>query len=333
MNKPKIGLVGYFGWGNFGDELFVRAHRQHLSDLVDLEVVHDILEAPYFSCEANDRLSSFDGFLIGGGDLVNPRALSTLYWREEYLRKPVFLHSIGCPSITIQQSASLTKLKRFFSSDSIKHINLRDTQSKAYFDKVIAPRCDTVASPDAVCALAIPTKRKSNTLTLGVVLRAHRSVDNPDYPEVRRAADEAKALGYTIKLIVAGNGRLGSNDFELTKAFAKEDEEILFSENLDDICSAIGSCSLLLSMKFHVVVVGALYGVPAIQLSSTQKNSNLFNYLQRPDLRRNHLDHSLWRAIPPIPAPIHSILSRRLKRDAAVGYDNLVAAIRQTYSL
>lgn len=49
MKKKKIGLVGYFGFGNFGDELFMDVHKQFLADDYELEVVHDLTEAPYFS--------------------------------------------------------------------------------------------------------------------------------------------------------------------------------------------------------------------------------------------------------------------------------------------
>jgi polysaccharide pyruvyl transferase WcaK-like protein len=333
MTKPKVGLVGYFGWGNFGDELFIKAHRQHLTDLVELQVVHDMLEAPYFSREALDRISSFDGFLIGGGDLVNPRAFSTLYWREEYLRKPVFVHSIGCPSLQIQQSPSILKFRTFFGSPSIKHVNLRDIESKNYFDSVIRSACETTHCPDAVFALNMPASSKPQDRVLGVVLRQHKSLEDDTYPDVRHAIHEAKSLGYKVRLIVAATGTLGSADYELTKSFAREDETIVYCEDLDDICAAIGSCSLVLSMKFHVVVVGALYGVPVIQLSSTQKNSNLFRLMQRPDLRRNHVDNNLWRAIPPTPAPIHTVLIQRLKRSAYAGYEQLRASISATFSV
>lgn len=333
MNKPRIGLVGYFGWGNFGDELFVKAHRQHLGDLVDLEVVHDLLKAPYFSTQALDRLSSFDGFLIGGGDLVNPRAFSTLYWRDEYLKKPVFVHSIGCPALKIRQSPSLVQFRSFFGSSSIKHVNLRDIESKNYFDAIIGSSCDSSHCPDAVFALDMPPRNSPKEQVLGVVLRQHRSLEDQTYPEVRRALHEAKSLGYKIQLIVGATGALGAADYELTRAFAEDDESIIYYENLEDICTAIGSCSLILSMKFHVVVVGALYGVSVIQLSSTQKNTNLFRLMQRPDLRRNHVDSGLWRAIPPIPIPIHSVLIKRLKSSASAGYERLRTSISATFSV
>lgn len=323
MQKPKIGLVGYFGWGNFGDELFMEAHKQFLSKGYDLEVVHDQLEQPYFSDSALENLKSYDGFLIGGGDLVNPNAVSQLYWRREYLEKPVFVHGIGCPNLKIKQSRALNYFHDFFSSDSVKHICLRDVESKNYFDLAVKPKIETVTYPDAVFAMDVPTVKKDpKEKILGVVLRSHKSLVG-EYEQVRKAVDEAKALGYCVRIIVAAFGNLGEGDLAISKDFASSDEELVYSNDLMELCYALGQCTLVLSMKFHALVVGSMYGVPVIQLSSTQKNRNLFRYLQRPDLLGNYHDEFLFRKIPPVPAPIHSLMVRKLKRDATQGYASL----------
>jgi polysaccharide pyruvyl transferase WcaK-like protein len=137
MKKINIGLVGYFGWGNFGDELFLEAHREFLSERFNLEVVHDQLVQPYFTGAALKRLNTYDGFLIGGGDLINPNAISSLYWRKEYLEKPVFIHGVGCPNLKVKKSNALSYYSEFFSSESVKYICLRDIESKTYFDTAI----------------------------------------------------------------------------------------------------------------------------------------------------------------------------------------------------
>lgn len=331
MLKPKIGLVGYFGWGNFGDELFMQAHEQFLSDKYDLEVVHDLLEEPYFSDTALENLKSYDGFLIGGGDLVNPNAVSSLYWRKEYLEKPVFVHGIGCPNLKVKQSRALNYFHEFFSSDSVKHICLRDIESKNYFDTAIKPKIETVTYPDAVFAMDVPVvKRDHKVKILGVVLRSHSSLVG-EYEQVRKAVDEAKVLGYRIRIIVAAFGKLGEGDLAVSEQFSAENEEIVYSNDLMELCKSLGECSLVLSMKFHALVVGSMYSVPVIQLSSTQKNRNLFRYMQRPDLLGNYHDTELYRRVPPIPAPIHSLLVRKLKRDAGQGYLSLISSMHDVF--
>ncbi|WP_193085948.1 polysaccharide pyruvyl transferase family protein [Halomonas sp. FME65] len=331
MKRPKIGLVGYFGWGNFGDELFMEAHKQFLAKDYDLEVVHDKLEQPYFSDSALEKLKSYDGFLIGGGDLVNPNAVSELYWRKEYLEKPIFVHGIGCPNLKVKQSRALNYFHEFFSSESVKHVCLRDVESKKYFDSSVKPKLETVTYPDAVFAMDIPPVNKDpKEKVLGVVLRSHKSLVG-EYEQVRKAVDEAKALGYRIRIIVAAFGKLGEGDLAVSKEFSSGGEEVFYSTDLMELCKALGECSLILSMKFHALVVGSMYSVPVIQLSSTQKNRNLFRYMQRPDLLGNYQDADLHRKIPPVPAPIHSLLVKKLKRDAVFGYDSLLASMNECF--
>ncbi|MCE3026008.1 polysaccharide pyruvyl transferase family protein [Salinicola sp. DM10] len=333
MRKPKIGLVGYFGWGNYGDELFMRVHNQFLSERYDLEVVHDSLDEPYFSTSAIEGLKDFDGFLIGGGDLVNPNAVSSLYWRNEYLEKPVFVHGIGCPNLKVKQSKALSFFHGFFSHPSVKHICLRDVESKQYFDSVINPAVETVTYPDSVFAMNIPTvSRKISDKVLGVVLRSHKSLVG-EYEQVRKAVDEAKSLGYRVRIIVAAFGKLGEGDLAVSNEFSRDDEEVFYSDDLMELSKALGECSLVLSMKFHALVVGTMYGVPVIQMSSTQKNRNLFRYLQRPDLLGNYHDEDLFRKVPPVPAPIHSLLVRKLRRDSEHGYHSLLDSMNKVFGL
>jgi polysaccharide pyruvyl transferase WcaK-like protein len=45
----KIGLIGFFGWGNFGDELFLEVYKEYLGNDFDIEVIHDMDKKPYFS--------------------------------------------------------------------------------------------------------------------------------------------------------------------------------------------------------------------------------------------------------------------------------------------
>ena len=93
----QLGLVGYYGFGNYGDELFREVFEASFpGDRV--EVLHDSPRAPWFSEGVAPAVSRVDRVIIGGGDLVIPWARSELYWRREYLEKPVHIAGVGVPT-------------------------------------------------------------------------------------------------------------------------------------------------------------------------------------------------------------------------------------------
>lgn len=63
-----IAASGYYGMGNFGDDLFLHTLRQ---------VFHDHHVYPW-----NSRLDprQTDAFIIGGGDLITPYSFSPYYF-------------------------------------------------------------------------------------------------------------------------------------------------------------------------------------------------------------------------------------------------------------
>jgi polysaccharide pyruvyl transferase WcaK-like protein len=286
-----------------------------------------MLEAPYLSEKRLSELDKFDAFLIGGGDLVNPRAVSDLYWRKEYLKKPTFVFGIGCPDIKTKESKAINYFREFFNHENLIYTCLRDKESMNYFNQVIKPRVPAITFPDAVCAMDLPKKVDSEDKILGVTLRSHRSVVG-EYEQVRKAVNTAKEMGYTIKHVVMASGVLGEGDLEVTKRFAEQGEEIIYSDDLNELCEQISTCSMMLSMKFHGLIVAAMYGIPTLQMSSTQKNRNFFRYIQRPELIGNYQDENLYQKVPHYPVSIHSLLRTKLKRDARAGYASLKGAMK-----
>ncbi len=73
----KIGIVGYFGYNNLGDEWFVWTWRNLFKEHAEVYVIHPL-----------ERIDYLDGIIIGGGDLVLPTQINNNYFRDELYEKP-----------------------------------------------------------------------------------------------------------------------------------------------------------------------------------------------------------------------------------------------------
>ena len=322
MKKPRIGLVGFFGWGNFGDELFLLAHRTFLSPACDVSAVNDLTVAPYFSRPIDEVVQEYDGFVIGGGDLIIPWQISQLYFRMEYLRKPVYVVGVGVPTWKEGTDKALKYYRKFFQSPSVKMIIARDRESAKWIRKNIAPSSPVRYFPDLVCALDLPPAAPAPTPTFGLVLR-HRKGGEDDLSRVRALCDRARSMGYAIRHIVLGTGDVGKVDSAVANRFRREDEPVILSDDLNTLCEAIGSCHAIASMKFHGTVVATMYGVPSITLSSTDKNRNFLRIIERMDLSSAFSARDLPDRLPRYPAPISSIVRNHLKEEAGRAYEKL----------
>ena len=322
-----IGAVGYFGWGNFGDELFLNAHARALSDRFQVQPVHDLLHEPYFSRPVAEMVGGFDGFLIGGGDLLNPLRVSTLYWRREYLRKPVFVYGIGVPDEPFRREPVLDVYREFLHHDNCKLVVARDVESYEWIRDNLGLDSKLAWYPDPVCALDLPDPDgKATGKILGVVMREHRSLEE-DLSSVRRMVDEAKEKGYSIRHLVLANKGLGQADLKRARMIAKPDEEIHHSEDLHEMCRQISACSMIATIKFHGLVVATMYGVPAVAMSDTAKNRNFLRRIEREEMLCKYTDPQLDERIPHHPARIHSSVTLGLRHQAREGYALLRRAV------
>jgi polysaccharide pyruvyl transferase WcaK-like protein len=315
---PRVGLVGFYGPGNYGDELFLDVFRQHLGPAIDLRVIFDASTRPYFHRPVREAVREHDALVIGGGDLLVPWGLGDRYWLPDYLRRPVHIVGVGVPTWRPAKPAVVERLGRFVSHRSVRSIVARDEESAAWIRDHLRPRVDVETAADLVFALDLPpVDRPTDQPVLGINVRWREGGD--DYRALRALADRGRDLGYRLRTIVLSTGRVRALD---ERAFAElaidgPDVERVASDDLETLTRAIGECSMLASHKFHGTVVATAYGVPAISMSTTDKNRNLLRRLGRPELVCAFDDPVLPERLTRDPAPPDPAV-RAGMRDAAL---------------
>jgi polysaccharide pyruvyl transferase WcaK-like protein len=282
--RPSVGLVGFYGPGNYGDELFREVFQGHLAAVLDVDVLFDSPTRPYFQRPVRDAVRAHDAVVIGGGDLLVPWGLGDRYWLPDYLRRPVHIVGIGVPTWRPAKPAVVEQLGQFVRHRNVRSIVARDEESAGWIRDNLRPRVDVETAADLVFALDLPSvDRPSDPPILGITVRWRDG--NDDYAAVRAMAARGRDLGYRLRTIVLSIGDVRALDERAFEALAIDgpDVERVASDDLAVLTRSIGECTMLASHKFHGTVVATAYGIPAISMSTTDKNRNLMRRLGRPE--------------------------------------------------
>jgi polysaccharide pyruvyl transferase WcaK-like protein len=315
--RPTVGLVGFYGPGNYGDELFLEVFRQHLAPQVDVDVLFDSSSRPYFHRPVRAAVREHDAIVIGGGDLLVPWGLGDRYWLTDYLRRPVHIVGVGVPTWRPARENVVTQLARFVRHGNVRSIMARDEESAAWIRERLRPKVDVEAASDLVFALDLPPlDRPTGPPVLGINVRWREG--NDDYTAVRALAARGRELGYRLRTIVLSTGDVRTRDERAFDALAIDgpDVERIASDDLATLTRAIGECAMLASHKFHGTVVATAYGIPAISMSTTDKNQNLLRRLGRPDLVCAFDDPTLPDRLDGRPSPPDPAVRARMVEEA-----------------
>jgi polysaccharide pyruvyl transferase WcaK-like protein len=279
--RPVIGLAGFFGAGNYGDELFLEVFEQYLGDKFELRVLADITTKPYYSRPVAEAVADVDAILIGGGDILQPWGRDPRYFNHAFLKRPVFVVGIGVPQYKGANAKParpevIAQHRKFLHHPNVKRIGVRDDQAAEWIKEHLDPPQEVLVAPDIVCALELPKVSKpSGPPILGVATRLRPKLEQPDdYSRIAELAEKVIADGWRVRHIILGTSEVGERDAENARDLVVTGKEIVQSENLDDLTRAIGECTSFASMKFHGSVVATMYGIPSLVMIPTNKNVN-----------------------------------------------------------
>ncbi|MBU2958914.1 polysaccharide pyruvyl transferase family protein [Paracoccus sp. 1_MG-2023] len=305
--RPKIGIAGSFGRGNYGDELYVKNYEYWFSPWAKLFLMSGLPKQTYLSKLKNEYVDMMDTIVLGGGDLLCPyrEKIDHDFINKSYLRRPVHVAGIGVernrqdilPSV-------LERWARFLTDENIRSISNRDPGSASWIREHIQPKVEVSHHPDMVLALPLPKAVKPEGAPI-VGLTTRHIKHEKEYRIMERAAAYLAKKGWKVRHIIGGVGGHGAKDFENSKLLRHEGKEVIYTENLNEISRALGECSLVLSMKLHTTIVSAMYGVPTISVNPVVKAKEFMKSIGCEDLTVSPMNDDLMnileRGIPESP--------------------------------
>lgn len=318
--RPRLGITGSFGRGNFGDELYIKTYEHWFGGWADLHLLSGLPTPPYLRSYADAYVDLVDAVVLGGGDLISPYLphISHDFINASYLRRPVHVVGIGVqrnrPDIDV---SVLKRWREFLTHASISSISMRDPGSRDWVKEHLCPTVPVTSHPDIVCALPLPeVQTPEGAPILGVVTRHVQSGDN--YVQLAKVMSDLGARGWRVRHIIGGVGPHGKKDLENSRFLDAPGKEVVYTEDLDEISIALGECSLVLSMKLHTTIVATMYGVPTVSVNPVVKARQFMRMVGAEDYVVAPLDPQLGTIIDAgVPAPDPDVLAK-LRKDAGV---------------
>lgn len=273
-----ICICGYYGMGNFGDELFLKTFQQ---------IFYEDNIIPWCSCAGTLDINKIDAVIIGGGDLIMPYFVNDSYLPPSLTDHPTWLYGVGVVDYYDEKSWSrveIEKNKQRISKAS--KVFARDPHS-AELIKRLGFHNDITVVPDIVFAYRetkIPLTKFSNKKTIGACIYSY---DDFPFDKIVELFLHLSASGYHIVLIPVINkldNQFGDMKMcqrlqnALLEAKPQPSVTLMQPEYYLDITYAyLQSIDFLISFKLHPSLAAVRGGVPAFCFSKLGKTSYFLN--------------------------------------------------------
>jgi polysaccharide pyruvyl transferase WcaK-like protein len=267
-----ICVCGYYGMGNFGDELFLAAWQQLFAE-------HNVFAfTPYLD------FSKVDGVIIGGGDLITPYHFNSHYFPLIVANLPTWIYGVGIVDFYKEETwpeAEVNKNRERIRT--AQRLYVRDEQSAAIARK-IQLHADVQVAPDIVFGYKqpeIPVRRFSLKPTIGVCVFSY---DEFPLDTMAELLVELSSRYHLVLLPVVNQSNNGYADMRICAAI----RDIVSLRNpsatltlpgpqyeLNTTYRYVQAVDYLISFKLHPALVALRGGVPVFSLSRMSKVSSL----------------------------------------------------------
>jgi polysaccharide pyruvyl transferase CsaB len=298
QDHPRILVSGWAGAGNVGDELLTRAAVTLLRDLDAVPVVasrdpeataalHGVEAVPW-GPRGHRALDGLDGVCLGPGGILQdsssiwslPAHLSMALLA---LRRGLPVAAIGVGAEPMRRRSSAWLLRRALGSAVVV------TRDRASSNALRAAGLGGRTGADVVFGLDLAPASPTGEIVVsmggavrpGLFSPASRRVDAPPLAEIATAVD---LLADRLDAPVVLTRFRGARDAEAAGALRDllRCDAAVISSDVDEHVRRVCGARLVVSSRYHPLVLAARAGVPAVAVSAQAKVRSLVTQIDRP---------------------------------------------------
>ena len=314
----KIAVSGYYGMGNFGDDLFLHTLRQ----IFDNHTLY-----PWTS-HIDPKLS--DAVIIGGGDLITPYSFNRYYFHPLLKLQPFWLYGVGIVDAYPEHTWPADQVAEYRSVIThAKRAVFRDDRSSD-IAKRLQFHHHVETEPDIVFGYReprIPIKRFSQKPTIGICVFSY---DSFPLENMTKLLSHLIQLGYHIVLIPVihhpANRYADHQTCLLLQKSVKKNhpassiETLPLLLDLELTYSYLQAVDFLITFKLHPALAALRAGIPILAFSRMNKVKSLLGSF---DLESYYCDYNL---------PLESMIDQTalFLKESPDRVDKIMPRIRET---
>jgi len=291
IEGPRILVSGWAGAGNVGDELLTRSLVAQIraNDAVPVvasrapestAALHGV-ESVAWGPKGRATLRSVDGVCLGPGGILQDS--SSLWSLPGHLsvpgaarRRGIPLAAIGVGAEPLRRRSSGWLLRRVLAG---RPVVTRDSDSSA---ALAAAGLDPTTGADVVFGLELPAVERrreivvsvGGTVGSGVITPARRRIRPAPIGLIAEAVDRlASRLDATVVLTRFRGARDAAAAAELADRLRSPSE--VLSDDVDEHVRRVCGARVVVSSRYHPIVLAARAGVPALAVSTQAKVRSL----------------------------------------------------------
>ena len=310
----KIGIWGYYGFDNLGDDLILDTILSWIQDIdktaevcvfIKKEEKEQILEknniqkqeARTITTALKFAVKEADLFIIGGGGIFPSWTSSRLmFYSMIALIMKIRKKKCICLGGGVEEKNLLKRSNRFWlevltrmvDRFTVRELKLRENDKikSIKSEKYIQPTADIVFSRSAE---KIQQENKRFNVFLADIFNIFPDLNKEIFEkEMVEIIGQIINMGYEVYLIPFTNTKDQKfNDMICERVNSSHCHSIKYSKDIDKMTEEIAKGHFSLCMRFHAIVVSAIYDIPMCSISYGDKSSKL---MDRINMKKYNID-------------------------------------------